>query len=72
MHSSATQVAKFAAAINLPNLVLTHFSARYGGSGENSIELIRQEAQQFYQGAVFLAEDFDSYQLKVDGELKLL
>lgn len=72
MHSSATQVAKFAAAMNLPNLVLTHFSARYGGSGENSIESIREEAMKFYKGPIFLAEDFASYQLKVGGELKLL
>lgn len=69
MHSSATQVAKFAAATNLPNLVLTHFSARYGGSGENSVESIRKEAQQFYSGPIFLAEDFASYQLKVNSEL---
>lgn len=69
MHSSATQVAKFAATSNLSNLVLTHFSARYGGSGENSIESIREEAQRFYSGPVFLAEDFASYQLKVNGDL---
>lgn len=71
MHSSAKQLAVFAEAVQLPNLVMTHFSARYGGSGENSVEQLREEGQQFYHGKLFLAEDFASYRLKRSGELKL-
>ena len=72
MHSSAKQLAVFAEQVKVPNLVMTHFSARYGGSGKNSVEQLRTEAEEHYAGKVYLAEDFASYQLKFGGELKTL
>ncbi len=72
MHSSAKQLAIFAEQVKLPNLVMTHFSARYGGRGKNSVEQLRIEAEAHYSGEVYLAEDFASYELKVGGEVKAL
>ena len=72
MHSSSKQLGVFANSVNLPNMLLTHFSARYGGSAENSVEQLREEASCYYSGNLFLAEDFATYQLKKDKTLKLV
>lgn len=72
-HSSAKSVANFAAEADLPNLILTHFSARYKKSLEafNTMEQIRQEASTNYQGRLFLAEDLERYELNKSGSLSL-
>ncbi len=72
MHSTAKKVAEAAANANLPNLILTHFSGRYRLSpvaGEKSVEVLRNEAQQYYRGRVELAEDFAVWQLSRENEL---
>lgn len=68
-HSYAGLVAGFAESVGLPNLLLTHFSARYqaDGSRSPSIEDIRNEAGQIYHGQLFLAEDFARYRLDRSG-----
>jgi len=68
-HSSVERVAQFAAAEGLPNLVLTHFSARYD-SAEGMAE-VEAEARRHYEGRLFLARDFDTYELN-DGALAKL
>lgn len=71
-HSTAAQVATFAADVGLPNLVLTHFSARYQsvpGRGL-SIEDIRTEATAHFKGTLFLATDFLQLTLNKQTELK--
>lgn len=71
-HSTAAQVAAFAADVGLPNLVLTHFSPRYQsvpGRGL-SIEDIRAEATARYDGKLFLAQDFLHLTLSKEAELK--
>ncbi|SFC61072.1 ribonuclease Z [Pseudoalteromonas denitrificans] len=72
MHTSAKDIALFANNLQLPNLVLTHFSARYTQYGKNSIKLIHDEAKKFYCGNLFLAEDFATYHLNKNGQLKQL
>jgi len=72
-HSSAKRTASFAEAVKVPNLVLTHFSPRYQDDDEElSINDIRQEAETFYTGNLFLADDFDCFKLNRDGELSKL
>lgn len=70
-HSSAAAVAAFAQAVSLPNLVLTHFSARYQADPGKSpcIDDIRAEAAACYQGNLFLAEDFTRLRLSKTGLL---
>ena len=70
-HSCAEQVAAFAQAVGLPNLVLTHFSARYQSAAQAgpSIEDIRAEAARVYGGRLFMAEDFARYRLDRTGNL---
>lgn len=66
MHSTAAQVAKFAAKTGVPNLILTHFSARYQGYDDETSDTpnmsdIRLEAEQHYQGNLWLAKDFAQF-----------
>jgi ribonuclease Z len=72
-HSSAEQVAQFAESAGIPNLILTHFSARYQSNPAQSpsIEDIHKEAAAFYTGNLFLAKDFEEYALKKSGDLHL-
>jgi ribonuclease Z len=76
-HSCAEQVAAFAQSVGLPNLVLTHFSARYqsrraGAQAGPSIEHIRAEAARAYHGQLVLADDFARYRLDRTGKLVLV
>ncbi|WP_223786744.1 ribonuclease Z [Marinicella meishanensis] len=73
-HSSAQQVAQFAALVGLPNLILTHFSARYSSDPDasSSIFEIAEEAQAHHQGPLFLAADFDHFLLNQEHELRRL
>lgn len=73
-HSSAEIVAAFAQSVKLPNLVLTHFSARYQQdiTKSPSINDIQKEAAANYQGRLFLAEDLARYRLSKTGELSLV
>ena len=73
MHSSAKMVAKAAAKSGIPNLILTHFSGRYRLSpkaGIASVEVLRKEASQYYQGTIALAEDLKSWELNREFALK--
>lgn len=67
MHSSVQLVATFAQQQVVPNLVLTHFSPRHHTSYQQQV--LRTEAQAHYQGQVFLAQDFDVFELAFDGTL---
>ena len=72
-HSSARMTALAAARAGVPNLVLTHFSPRYQeGDASPSIMDIEQEAREVYGGQLFLARDFDRYQLDRHGQLGLV
>jgi ribonuclease Z len=70
-HSTAARVARFSEQVALPNLVLTHFSARYQDNVERtpSIFDVEQEARRFYTGRLFLACDLARYALDGDGVL---
>jgi ribonuclease Z len=68
-HSSVERVTQFAAAGRLPNLVLTHFSPRY--DNPEGMAEVEAEARLNYDGNLFLARDFDTYELK-DGILAKL
>lgn len=74
MHSSAHVVGTFAQKMNLKNIILTHFSARYQNfdnpdSETPNMAYIRLDAQSVYQGNLWLAEDFAQY--TVDGATDL-
>lgn len=70
-HSSAAGIAGFAESVGLPNLVLTHFSARYAEQAalSGSIQEIRNEAAASYHGRLFLARDLAAYTLDAEGIL---
>ena len=70
MHSSAKQTAEFAYQAAIPNLVLTHFSARYNDA--QALAPLLAEAKLYYHGQVHLAEDFAQYRLLPTGEFQPL
>ena len=67
-HSSAAQVARFAEAAGVPNLVLTHFSSRYQFNPDAypHIGEIESEAKGIYRGNLYLAKGFACYELNRD------
>ena len=67
MHSSARMVAAFAQSVALPNLVLTHFSARYRDAA--ALAPLEAEARAHYDGQLWLANDFDRFELDAAGML---
>lgn len=67
MHSSAAMLGKFAQQVQLPNLILTHFSPRH--HDEQGQAELQQDAAQYYKGQLFLAADFDEYELKPAAQL---
>ncbi|MCF4996613.1 MBL fold metallo-hydrolase [Pseudomonas syringae] len=71
-HSSAAAVAQFAESAGIPNLVLSHFGARYQPNPERSpsIEDVRQEAAAHYSGQLILAQDLQRYHIERDGRLQ--
>jgi len=73
-HSSARQIAEYAESVGLKNLVLTHFSARYQNDNTKSpcIDEIYNEAEQYYSGNLFLANDYDIYSLNKQHELEYI
>lgn len=70
-HCTAGRIAKFAADSAVKNLILTHFSPRYQIDAKDgcSITDIETEAKSFYKGNLFLANDFDTYYLGIDGKV---
>ncbi len=72
-HSSAKQLACAAEAAGISELVLTHFSQRYSQrvtSGPHSMQCLRSEAEKHFSGKVYLARDFEQYQLGADGTMQ--
>ncbi|HHH73139.1 MAG TPA: MBL fold metallo-hydrolase, partial [Sulfuricurvum sp.] len=68
-HTTALQLGKSAQRHGVKNLIATHISARYGQSGAHSIEEIYNEIAAVYKGRVFIANDFDCFELRRDGTL---
>lgn len=68
-HCSAQTIARFAAEVALPHLVLTHFSPRYQADCSQwpNIQQIAAEARQYYSGGLYLAQDFSRFGLTPAG-----
>lgn len=73
-HSYARQVAEFANAVGVPNLILTHLSPRYQEDFDalNSVKSIEDEARRVFGGKLFLAGDFQCYGVSLLGEVWML
>jgi ribonuclease Z len=67
MHSSARLLAEFAQSADVPNLVLTHFSARH--QNEEGMRELMAETQAHYRGNAFLANDLDVFGLDSAGKV---
>ncbi|MDO5651828.1 MAG: ribonuclease Z [Moraxella sp.] len=74
-HSSAKMVAQFAQSVDLPILLLTHFSPRYASfdnasSHKPNMGHIKAEVSEYYQGQLILAKDFLSVLIDENGYQK--
>jgi len=69
MHSAAGDVAAFAQTAGLPNLILTHFSARLDAG--DGLQALRAEVDAAYRGQVWLAHDGAQFTLSDDGRVTL-
>jgi ribonuclease Z len=70
MHSSARLLAEFAQSAEVPNLVLTHFSARH--QNEEGMAALMAETQVHYRANAFLAKDLDVYELDSTGKVTVV
>ncbi|MCJ8269817.1 MAG: MBL fold metallo-hydrolase [Psychrosphaera sp.] len=72
-HSYARIVGEYAQSGTIKHLILTHFSARYGYDTRQSPSIldVKNEAKTYYKGNLFLANDFDRFELNKRGELFL-
>ena len=70
-HSTAGRVGAAAQKAGVDNVILTHFSPRYGPSGSSgqTVDDLAAEARAHYTGKLYLAEDFATYELDPDGAL---
>lgn len=76
MHTTVKRIASFAQSVELENLILTHFSARYQPyddpeSKTPNMADIRLEAEQYYQGNLWLAQDFARFEVSSKGVKQL-
>ena len=69
-HSTAARVGA-AAEGAVANLLLTHFSPRYGPSGSSgqSVDDLQAEAESHFTGTLALAKDYATYELTQNGDL---
>ncbi len=69
-HCSAKRIAEFSQRHNVPNLVLTHFSARFQSktTASYSISEIENEAKKSFSGNLYLANDHDQFTLDQTGK----
>ncbi len=70
MHSSARLLAEFAASAGVPNLVLTHFSARH--QNPEGMAALMAETEACYRGHAFLANDLDVFELDSQGKVSVV
>lgn len=74
-HSTAKDVAIAAEKMGVKNLILTHFSSRYTQThtkNGHNIEEIYNEARRYFNKNLFLANDFDVYELDLDTKVLIL
>ncbi len=75
MHTTAQAIASFAELGNLPNLILTHFSARYQpfenpNAKRANMADIRLEVERHYHGNAWLAKDFSRFRVTENGQVR--
>jgi ribonuclease Z len=68
LHSSARMVAAFAESAGVPNLILTHLSARHHKL--DGLAALRAEAAAHYHGMLWIADDFDVFTLDAHGRIE--
>ncbi|WP_462159910.1 MBL fold metallo-hydrolase [Pseudoalteromonas sp. GB56] len=69
-HSDVERVAEYAQKHEIPSLLLTHFSARYGG--EQCMARIKDTAQERYNGRLFIAADGMTVEVDKQGQTHLV
>lgn len=68
-HTTAKELAISAQKHSVKNLIATHINPRYNTNGRIDIETVREEIKTYYEGNLFIPDDFDSYLLKRNREV---
>ncbi len=70
-HTTAKELGIVAQKREIKNLIATHISPRYNKNSTINIDNVKDEIKENYKGELFMANDFDVYNLKRDGIIQL-
>lgn len=70
LHTTARDLSLACAHHNVKNLIATHISARYSDGGKYGLEILYKELKSYYNGNVYIANDFDRFYLYRGGKLE--
>lgn len=70
LHTTAKDLAIEAQKMGVKNLIATHINPRYNKNSSQGVEVIYKEIEEYYDGRLFIADDFDVFQLDKDSILK--
>ena len=63
-HTTAKDLGICAQKHAVRNLIATHINPRYHPNGKIGIDAVSDEIKHYYQGKVFIANDFDTYRVE--------
>jgi ribonuclease Z len=63
LHTTARDLGIVSDRYNIKNLIATHISPRYHRDGKFTIKMIEEEIRQNYENILFIANDFDIFEL---------
>ncbi len=71
LHTTSLDLGKCAHEYRIKCLIATHIGARFAAGAKHDISEISDEIAQNYKNPFFIASDFDRYEIKRDGVVKL-
>ena len=66
LHTTAKELGAAAQEKGVKNLIANHIDPRYNQNGTLGVEMIYNEIKSYYEGVIFVADDFDVYYLGRD------
>lgn len=72
LHTTAKELGIEAQKRGIKNLIASHINPRYNKNSAEGVEVIYNEIEHYYNGRLFIADDFDVYYLDRDSVLKKL
>jgi ribonuclease Z len=70
LHTTAKDLGITVQQRGVKNLIATHINPRYKKNSEEGVEVVYNEIKHYYKGRLFIADDFDIYQLGRDNVIE--